>query len=136
MTVSLVLEMSDVLPKSHDRMPRNFRILAFSDLTPEIDSKLDKQLQVGRTNPLLGVFLERVGVALRQEVATNSSFERQRVPTFSTIHDLVKNFSSTKASHAGVQCALLTISQIAQYFEYVLPPLAANVTDGDQVRRR
>ena len=105
---------------SHDRMPRNFRILVFPNLTPDIGSQLGEQLHAGRTNPLLGVFLHRVGVALKQEISKQCPSERRKVPAFSSIDDLVKKVSSNKASHAGVQCALLTISQIAQYFEYVL----------------
>ena len=111
---------SDKSTKPGDRMARQFRLLAFSDLSPDIVCQLDQQLQVGRTNPLLGVFLHRVGVALRHEVSTQSPGERQDVPAFSTIDELVKKVSSTRLTHTGVQCALLSISQITQYFEYVL----------------
>lgn len=113
-------------------MPRDFRILSFSDLNPDISAQLDDLLQRGRTNPLLGVFLHRVGVALRHEISTQSRFERKGVPNFSTIDDLVKKVAATNLLHDGIRCALLTISQIIQYFEYELSSLSRLLLIGNR----
>ena len=103
-------------------MPETLRIFLFGDLDPNVGSQLKDQLQAGRTNPLLGVFLQRVGLALRQEVSSQSTQERSCIPAFANIDDLVKNIPSNHLPHAGISCALQTISQIAQYFEYGYSP--------------
>ena len=98
-------------------MSETLRIFLFGDLDPNVGGQLKDQLQVGRTNPLLGVFLQRVGLALRQEVSSQSIQERSRIPAFANIDELVKSIPSSRPPHTGILCALQTISQISQYLE-------------------
>ena len=95
------------------------KILLFGDQALDTRSYIQSQLIVGRTNPILYHFLNRVGVALRYEVSQLPPVERNRIPIFSTIEELVDRTKSESTSHQGIQSALLCISQLAHYIEYV-----------------
>ena len=100
-------------------MPGEMKILLLGDQALDTRSYIQSQLIVGRTNPILYHFLNRVGVALRYEVSQLPPVERNRIPIFSTIEELVDRTKSERTSHQGVQSALLCISQLAHYIEYV-----------------
>lgn len=109
--------MSDQLPTSADKLSVELRILLFGDQTVDTQIFIRNQLVVGRTNSLLCIFLDRVAIALRQEVSELSPLERRRIPSFTTVDDLVDRAYSIQGIHPGIDSALLCISQITQYFE-------------------
>jgi len=111
------LPMSDQLPTSADKLSVELRILLFGDQTADTQIFIRNQLVAGRTNSLLCIFLDRVAIALRQEVSELSPLERRRMPSFSTVDDLVDRAYSKEGIHPGIDSALLCISQITQYFE-------------------
>lgn len=93
------------------------KILLFGDHTPDQRAFLQTQLLAGRASPLLRLFLHKLNLALRREVANLSPLESKHIPSFSTVEELVDRTSSKQVSHAGVECALLCISQLAHYIE-------------------
>lgn len=109
--------MSDQLPPSGHQLSGELRVLLFGDQALDTRSFLHNQLIVGRTNPLLCLFLDRTTLALRQAVSELSPLEQGSVPPFSSIDDLVTRSSEYPKGFPAVDSALLCISQIAQYFE-------------------
>ncbi len=93
------------------------RILLFGDQALDPHTYVRSQLLAGRTNPLLCLFLQRVGVAINHEIAQLSPVERKYIPSFSTIEELVDRAHSSQFYHAGIESTLLCISQLAHYIE-------------------
>ena len=99
-------------------MMPEMRLLLFGDGALVSPAHVQTQLIQSRGDPYLCLFLQRANEALKQEVALLSPLERASIPTFTTIDDLNDRHNSSKL-HAGVQNALLVISQIIHYIEYV-----------------
>jgi len=98
-------------------MAGEMRILLFGDQALDPHAYVRSQLLAGRTNPLLCLFLQRVSVALSREIAQLSPLERKYIPSFSTVEELVDRTHSSQIFHAGIESALLCISQLAHYIE-------------------
>ena len=111
--------MSDELSPSGHQLSGELRVLLFGDQALDTRAFIRNQLIVGRTNPLLCIFLDRVTLALRREISELSPLERKYIPSFSTIDELTNRTSPQQHSHPGVDSALLCISQLDQYLEYV-----------------
>lgn len=109
--------MSDQLPPSPGAMSGRLRVLLFGDQTYDTRAHLRNQLIVGRTNPVLSIFLDRAALALRQEISELSPIERRRIPTFTTLYELADRALPHDGVHTGVESALLCISQFVDYFE-------------------
>ena len=109
--------MSDELSPSGHQLSGELRILLFGDQALDTRAFIRSQLVVGRTNPLLCIFLDRVTLALRREISELSPLERKYIPAFSNIDELADRTYPHQHSHPGVDSALLCISQLAQYFE-------------------
>lgn len=110
--------MSDELSPSGHQLSGELRVLLFGDQALDTRAFIRSQLIVGRTNPLLCIFLDRITLALRREISELSPLERKYIPAFSNIDELTDRTYSQQHSHPGVESALLCISQLAQYFEY------------------
>ena len=78
---------------------------------------LQSQLSRGRTNPILSSFFEQVNLALRQEIYRLSPLDRELIPAFSTIEELVERASCVQAGNLAISSALLCISELADYIE-------------------
>ena len=72
--------------------------------------------------------MEQVGTSLRREVDQLSSIERQRVPRFASVKELNENYHSHEGKNAAVDSALLCITQLAHYIEYVLSTFPIKTT--------
>ena len=107
--------MSDQLPPSAAQ--GELRVLLFGDQSLDNRPYLRTQLLAGRTNPLLCLFLTRASNALKQEVNELSPLERKHIPQFSSIDELADRNDPQSKTHAGIDSALLCISQLAHYFE-------------------
>ena len=94
------------------------RLLLFGDGALVSPAHVQTQLVQSRGDPYLCLFIQRANDALKREVALLSPLERASIPPFTTIDDLNGHCISSKP-HAGVQNALLVISQIIHYIEYV-----------------
>jgi len=92
------------------------RLLLFGDGALVSRAHIQAQVLESRGNPFLNLFIQRSSDALRHEIALLSSLERSAIPAFNTIDELNERTKTTRA-HAGVQNALLCISQLAHYIE-------------------
>lgn len=98
-------------------MAGEMKILLFGDQAPDRRTFFQTQLLAGRASPLLRLFLQKLNLALRREVANLSPLESKNIPPFSTIEELVDRTGSKQVNHVGVESALLCISQLAHYIE-------------------
>lgn len=94
------------------------KLLLFGDGALVSRAHIQKQVLESRGNPFLSLFFQRSSDALRHETAQLSPLRRDLIPAFNTIDELNERTNS-KQAHAGVQNALLCISQLAHYIEYV-----------------
>ena len=98
-------------------MAGTVNILLFGDQTNDPREHLRGQLLVGRANVLLNHFIQRVGTALKHEIAQLPYSEQDSIPSFSTIDELTDRSSTTELIHPGVASALLCVSQLVKYLE-------------------
>lgn len=92
------------------------RLLLFGDGFLVSRGHIQAQVLESRVNPFLGLFFQRSGDALRHEIALLPPLQRSLIPAFHTIDELHERTKTTGA-HAGIQNALLCISQLAHYIE-------------------
>jgi hypothetical protein len=88
----------------------------FPDQSVDSSPSLTELLK-GRQSILTTLFLEKVAIALRFEISQLPSTERERVPNFSTIHELNERYHGKQVPNPALDSALLTICQLAQYIE-------------------
>ncbi|CAG8979843.1 hypothetical protein HYALB_00002615 [Hymenoscyphus albidus] len=62
-------------------------------------------------------FLDQVSDALSREIQSLSNLERNKIPHFVSIEDLNQRYHDRGIKHAGVEGALLCITQLAHYLE-------------------
>ena len=89
-------------------------VLIFGDQTADQFPLLRKAC-VWKNNAPLWTFLERTSVALREEVQKLSRQQRDHIPDFLTINDLVENYSQKGTKVPQLESALVTIAQLAHY---------------------
>jgi hypothetical protein len=93
-------------------------VLIFGDQTADQFPLLRKAC-VWKNNAPLWTFLERTSVALREEVQKLSRQQRDQIPDFLTINDLVENYSQKGNKVPQLESCLVTIAQLAHYIGYV-----------------
>lgn len=69
---------------------------------------------------LTKAFLEQIGRALWKEVEGLPALDRRRLPIFRTLSQLNETYHAQVTKHPGVDGALLCVSQLAHYIEYVV----------------
>lgn len=94
----------------------DMRLLLFGDGALVSRAHIQAQVLQDRGNPFLSLFFQRSSDALRHEIALLSPLERSPIPAFNTIYEL-NDRTNTSGAHAGVQNALLCISQLTHYIE-------------------
>ncbi|KAH0558765.1 Type I Iterative PKS, partial [Trichoglossum hirsutum] len=92
-------------------------IFLFGDQTADQSSFLAKVFAC-KDHVLLVSFLDRVNVALREEVARLPQVTRQRIPDFSTVQELVLRHQERGESSPAVESTILCISQLAHFIGY------------------
>ncbi|KAL9100808.1 MAG: hypothetical protein Q9163_003856 [Psora crenata] len=97
------------------------RLFLFGEDSSDLRTRLRTLSRGARQDPLLSLLFQRVGSALRHEVASLAPIDRHNIPPFSTIDELNES-SISNVPHAGVENALLCLSEIAEYAKYILPP--------------
>ena len=90
------------------------KLLLFSDhAAPEYD--LLQSVVLCKKIPLLQNFVERVSVALREEIRKLPHHERTQIPDFRTINDLIEAYRQSHCQSPVLESALSTIALIGQY---------------------
>lgn len=72
-----------------------------------------------KDSPLLTAFFERTSAVLRSEVQQLSRQQRDLIPDFLTISDLVESYYEKGLKLPQLESCLVTLSQLAHYFMYV-----------------
>ena len=87
-------------------------IFLFGDQTANYNSNLVGKLRQ-KDIPVLTSFLEKVNVALREEISQQPGLVRKTIPSFSTLLDLVQWFNESDVSSPAIESAICTTCQIA-----------------------
>ena len=92
-------------------------VLLFGDQTAEQYPLLHKVV-LRKENPLLRNFVERASVALREECRLLPRSQRDVIPDFLTVNDLIEAYYQKGTKVAMLESALLVIAQLGHYIGY------------------
>lgn len=93
--------------------------LLFGDQSTDTHGFLAEFFRQPERGILANAFLEQVRHALRKEIEGLPRVERSKLPKFLSIQNLNERYHAQALKHPGVDGALLCISQLAHYIEYV-----------------
>lgn len=99
--------------------------LLFGDQSLDTHGFLADFYRQGNPSVLAKTFLHQAGDALREEIDRLPKFERQKIPIFRTLQQLNEKYHTQTLKYPGIDSALLCITQIAHYIEYVFGDLLA-----------
>jgi hypothetical protein len=94
--------------------------LLFGDQSLETHDFLANFFRQENPGVLAKTFLQQAGEALREEIDRLPRIERQRIPVFRTLQQLNERYHTQSIKYPGIDSALLCITQIAHYIEYVI----------------
>lgn len=89
-------------------------ILIFGDQTAD-QYPLLRKASIWKNNALLTTFLERVSVALREEVQKLPRTQREQIPDFLRLSDLVEAYYAKGLKIPQLESCMVTIAQLAHY---------------------
>ena len=92
-------------------------VFLFGDQTAE-QYPLIHKIVLRKENALVRNFVERVSVALREEVRSLSRSQRDLIPDFLTVNDLVEAYYQKGSKVAMLETTFVTISQLGHYIGY------------------
>ncbi len=93
--------------------------LLFGDQSLDTYGFLAGFYRQGNPGILAKAFLDQAAQALRKEIEGLGRLERARLPTFLSLQQLNEKYHNQGLKHPGVDAALLAITQLAHYIEYV-----------------
>lgn len=91
--------------------------LLFGDQSLDCYSFLADLFRQDTQGELSRAFLRQVCHALKQAIDILPAVERAMIPEFRTLQQLNQRYRSASLRHAGIDAALLSISQLAHYLE-------------------
>ncbi|KAF2738000.1 polyketide synthase PksA [Polyplosphaeria fusca] len=92
-------------------------VLIFGDQTAD-QYPLLRKASLRKTNALLTTFLERTSVVLREEVQKLPRTQREQIPDFLRVTDLVEAYYAKGLKVPQLESAMVTIAQLAHYIGY------------------
>nr|UXX20005.1 polyketide synthase [Lophiotrema sp.] len=92
-------------------------ILIFGDQTAD-QYPLLRKASLRKNNALLSTFLERTSVALREEVQKLPRTQRDQIPDFLRVSDLVEAYYAKGVKTPQLESCMVTIAQLAHYIGY------------------
>jgi hypothetical protein len=92
--------------------------LIFGDQTADQYVVLRKAV-TWKDNALLKSFLERISVVLREETQKLPRSQREQIPDFLTVGDLVEAYQAAGSKVTQLESCMVTIAQLAHYIGYV-----------------
>jgi Starter unit:ACP transacylase in aflatoxin biosynthesis len=93
----------------------------FGDQTAD-QTPLLRKIVNRRDNSLLSTFLERSASAVREENQRLPKLQRNSVPDFLTISELVEAYNDSDSKIPQVESVLVTIAQLGHFIGYVMVP--------------
>jgi hypothetical protein len=100
-------------------MADRIAFLLFGDQSLDTHGFLADFISRGDQGILAKTFLEQSGLALWKEVEGLPTLDRARLPIFRSLSQLNERYHGQPIKHPGVDGALLCVSQLAHYIEYV-----------------
>jgi hypothetical protein len=95
-------------------------VFIFGDQTAD-QVPLLKKIVSRRDNSLLATFLERASLAVREEIQRLPKTQRDAIPDFLTISQLVQLYHEKGLKVPAIESVLVTVAQLGHYIGYVLP---------------
>jgi len=89
-------------------------IFFFGDQTAEQYPLLQK-VALRNKNALVQTFSERIGAAIRDEVLKLPRPQREAIPDFLTLNDLVENYFNKGVKLPQIESVLVTVAQLGHY---------------------
>jgi len=89
-------------------------VLVFGDQTAD-QFLLLRKVTARKDNTLLSTFLERVSVALREEAAKLPGTQREKIPAFLTVGQLVEAYYEKGVKVPELESSLVTVAQLAHF---------------------
>ena len=93
-------------------------VLVFGDQTADQYPLLRKVVN-RKDNALLSTFMERSSVALREEVSKLPRSQRDQIPDFLTVLQLVEAYQEKGVKVPELESCFVTIAQLGHYIGYV-----------------
>ncbi|ROV93783.1 hypothetical protein VSDG_07022 [Cytospora chrysosperma] len=100
-------------------MADRLAFLLFGDQSSDTHGFLAEFFRQPERGILANAFLEQAGRALRKEIEALPRVERSKLPKFLSLQHLSERYHAQGLKHPGIDGALLCISQLAHYIEYV-----------------
>lgn len=104
-------------------MADKLAFLLFGDQSTDTHGFLAEFFRQPNRGILSNAFLEQVSHALRREIEALPKLERAKLPKFQSLQTLNERYHAQSLKHPGLDGALLCVSQLAHYIEYVKTPL-------------
>lgn len=91
----------------------------FGDQTGLSYEFLKTSLQRTRKSPIVNAFLNGAATILRQEVGALPQADRECIPNFTSVQELIQRYSQNAGGHPAVEASLLCISQFIHFLGWV-----------------
>lgn len=91
-------------------------VILFGDQTGLDYDFLLKTLLGTQKSLVVAAFLDGAAATLRREIPELSLNERDGIPNFTTVQELVERVSAKDTGHPALEAALLCISQFVHFF--------------------
>lgn len=102
----------------HQQIPKRLSLVLLGDQTINISPPLKKLLQGSRYSIAQSEFIRNTSIALRAQVDRLHHFQREHLPSFQNVHDLVAiYYESNGDCHPAISSVLLCITQLLQIFK-------------------
>lgn len=93
--------------------------LLFGDQSLDTYTFLSGFYRTGGQGILARAFLDQANEALLREIETLGRLERSKLPCFKSLQQLNERYHAQEFKHPGLDGALLCVTQLAHYIEYV-----------------
>lgn len=94
-------------------------LVIFGDGTSDISALLQKLLLLVPHSASQSEFIRHTGIALRAQVQLICPGQRQSLPPFTSIHDLLRIYQESNGiCHPAISSVLICIAQLLQVFKY------------------
>ena len=95
----------------------NMDFIVFGDQTAELRSFLPTLLRRGKQSPVLDIFLKQALIALQQERSSLSYHEQKRIPTFSSLIELITEYYQRDARLPCLESSMTCLAQLGHFIE-------------------
>jgi hypothetical protein len=92
-------------------------VLIFEHRTADVVTFLEKLLACRDLPPLISSFLDGATASLRTDISNLPRLQRDRIPPLNDLREWLAIHKNSSRRSSAIECALLTICQLTQWFE-------------------